>query len=111
MIGDHGRREKSRRLDPTVAVGRTHHGYLDTLVPQSGDAPCPLALDQTVAFELEPELDKLVDVLSSGWSAATTGDDICQRTSWSEPDVETVRTACRAGAEKLIRADRSIMCS
>src|SRR3954466_9843919 len=39
VIGDHRRREKSRELDPAVAVRRTHHGDLDALVAQSSDAP------------------------------------------------------------------------
>src|SRR6188768_1442674 len=32
VIGDHGRREKARELDPAVAVRRAHHGDLDALV-------------------------------------------------------------------------------
>ena len=39
VIGDHRRREKSRELEPAVAVRRTHHGDLDALVAQSSDAP------------------------------------------------------------------------
>src|SRR5918994_5683830 len=39
VILGHSRREKSRELDPTVAVRHTHHGGLDALVAQSGNAP------------------------------------------------------------------------
>jgi hypothetical protein len=39
VIGDRTRREIARKLDPAVAVRRTHHGDLDTLVTQSSDAP------------------------------------------------------------------------
>ena len=61
MIGDHGRRKKSRQFDPTMTVGRTQHGYFDALVAQSGDAPCPLAFDHGLPLELEAELDKELD--------------------------------------------------
>lgn len=61
MIGDHRRRNESRQLDPAVAVGRAHHGYLNALVAPSGDAPCPLSFDHGLAFELEAELAKEVD--------------------------------------------------
>jgi hypothetical protein len=38
MVGDDRRREKVRELEPAVAVRRSHHGDLDALVAQSGDA-------------------------------------------------------------------------
>ena len=38
MIGDRRRREKTRELDPAVAVRRTQHRDLDALVAQSSDA-------------------------------------------------------------------------
>jgi len=31
VIGDHGRREKARELEPAVPVGRAHDGDLDVL--------------------------------------------------------------------------------
>src|SRR5947209_1949575 len=52
VIGDHSRREKSRELEPTVAVWRAHHGDLNALVAQSRDATCPLALYYASPFEL-----------------------------------------------------------
>src|SRR5579862_5903735 len=61
MIGDHRRRNESRQLDPIMAVGRAHHGYLNALVAQSSDAPCPLPFNHGLAFELEAELPKEVD--------------------------------------------------
>src|SRR3979409_190944 len=42
VIGDHRRSEKSRELETAVAVRRAHHGYLDTLLAQSGNAARPL---------------------------------------------------------------------
>src|SRR6185436_297776 len=56
VIGDHGRREKARELDPAVAVRRTHHGDLDALVAQSGDEPRPVSFDHASAFQLETQL-------------------------------------------------------
>src|SRR4051812_49195324 len=61
MISDRRRREKSGELEPAVAVRRTHHGDLDALVAQSGDAPCPLPFDRELPFELEAELAKELD--------------------------------------------------
>jgi hypothetical protein len=58
MIGDHRRRDKSRELEPTVAVWRAHHGDLNALVAQSRDAPCPLAFYHGSPFELEAELSE-----------------------------------------------------
>ena len=52
MIGDYLRREEAREFEPAVAVRGAHHGDLDALVAQAGDAPCPLALDQRSPFEL-----------------------------------------------------------
>ena len=39
MIRDGRRREKAGELEPAVAVRRAHHGDLDALVAQAGDAP------------------------------------------------------------------------
>src|SRR4030095_570971 len=46
VIGDCRRGEKSRDLEPAVAVGRHHHGDLDALGAQSGDAPGPFSFDR-----------------------------------------------------------------
>ena len=56
MIGDHGRRDKPRELDPAVAVRRTHHGDLDALVAQSGDPAGPVPSDHGPPLELEGQL-------------------------------------------------------
>ena len=32
VVGDHGRREEARELEPAVAVRRAHHGDLDALI-------------------------------------------------------------------------------
>jgi len=58
VIGDRRRREKSRELEPAVAVRRAHHGDLDALVAESSDAPCPLSFDRCSPLELESELGK-----------------------------------------------------
>jgi hypothetical protein len=42
-------------------VRGAHHGDLDALVAQAGDAPCPLALDQGSPFELEAEFAEELD--------------------------------------------------
>ena len=52
MISDRRRREKSRDLEPAVAVRRAHHRDLDVLIAQSGDAPCPVSVDRGSPFEL-----------------------------------------------------------
>ena len=56
MIGDDGRREESRKLEPTVAVGGDQHGDLDALGPQPGDAPGPLSFDHGSPFEFQAKL-------------------------------------------------------
>ena len=61
MIGDDGWGKESRKLEPTVTVWSDHHGDLDLLIPQSGDAPGPLAFDRASPFELEAELDEKRD--------------------------------------------------
>jgi hypothetical protein len=61
VVGDHLRREEARELDPAVAVWYPHHGDLDALVAQAGDAPCPLALDQRSPFELEAQFEEELD--------------------------------------------------
>src|SRR5947209_17813064 len=45
MIGDRRRRQKSRALEPAVAVRRAHHGNLDAHRMQPGDTLCPLYFD------------------------------------------------------------------
>src|ERR1700754_611347 len=56
VIGDHTRREKARELEPPVTVRRAHHGDLDALVAEAGDAPGPLPFHHASPFELEAEL-------------------------------------------------------
>ncbi len=58
MIGDRRRREKSRDLEPAVAVRRAHHCDLDALVAESSDTTCPFTLNRGLSFELEAELAK-----------------------------------------------------
>src|SRR6476646_11652771 len=58
VIGHHRRREKSRELEPAVAVRCAHHRDLDALVGQSSDPSCPLSFDSGMPFELEAELAK-----------------------------------------------------
>jgi hypothetical protein len=61
VIGDRRRREKSRDLEPAVAVRRAHHGGLDAHVAQSSDALCPISFDRGSPFELEAELGEKRD--------------------------------------------------
>src|SRR5215207_10125417 len=56
VVGDDGRGEESRKLEPTVAVWGDQHGDLDALGPQSGDAPGPVAFDRGSAFEFQAKL-------------------------------------------------------
>ena len=58
VIGDHRRREKSRELEPAVAVRGAHHGDLDALVAQSSDTPRPVSFDRGLTFKFEAELAK-----------------------------------------------------
>ena len=44
-----------------MAVRRAHHGDLDALVAQAGDAPRPLAFRHGSPFELEAELEEELD--------------------------------------------------
>ena len=61
VIGDHGRGDESRKLEPTVAVWRDQHGNLDVLLTQPGDAPGPLSFNRGAAFESQAELDEKWD--------------------------------------------------
>jgi hypothetical protein len=61
VIGDDRRAEKSRKLEPTVAVRSDQHGNLDMLGAQAGDAPSPLSFDHGSPFESEPKLDEECD--------------------------------------------------
>src|SRR5262245_34415210 len=61
VIGDRWRRQKLRELEPAVAVRRAHHGDLDALVAQSGDAPCPLPFDRASPLELQAEFREKSD--------------------------------------------------
>jgi hypothetical protein len=44
-----------------VAVRRAHHGDLDALVAQSGDAPGPVSFDHGSPFEFEAQLGEKRD--------------------------------------------------
>ena len=44
-----------------MTVGRAHHGDLDMLVAEAGDASRPFPLDRRAPFELEAELDEEID--------------------------------------------------
>src|SRR5262245_22464836 len=53
VIGSHRRRQESGQLEPTVAIRRTHHGYLDAHVAQPSDAICPGSFDWGTPLELQ----------------------------------------------------------
>ncbi|BCM20037.1 hypothetical protein MJ8_38210 [Mesorhizobium sp. J8] len=44
-----------------MAVRRPHHGDLDMLITQSGDASGPFSFDRGTPFELEAEFAKEID--------------------------------------------------
>ena len=44
-----------------MAVRRTHHGNLDVLIAEAGDASGPLAFDRGPSFEVQAKLAKEVD--------------------------------------------------
>ena len=66
MIGDYRRAEKSRDLEPAVSVGGDHHGHLDTLEAESGDAPGPFSFDGRSPFELQSKLGEKGDGFIEG---------------------------------------------
>jgi hypothetical protein len=41
-----------------MAIGGDHHGDLDALEGQSGNAPSPFPFDRGSPFELQPKLGK-----------------------------------------------------
>src|SRR5205085_1319032 len=69
VISNNRRREKSREFDPAVAIRCDHHGDLDVLVSQTGDAPGPFAFDRSSPFELQAKLgekrDGLIEVFDN----------------------------------------------
>jgi hypothetical protein len=67
VIGDYRRGEKSRDLEPAVAIWGDHHGDLDALVAQSGDAPGPFSFDCVSPFELQAKLGEKRDGLIEGF--------------------------------------------
>src|SRR6185503_3505617 len=56
VIGRDGGSVEPRELEAAVAVGGAHHGDLDALAAQSGDAAGPFAFDGHAAFEGKAEL-------------------------------------------------------
>ena len=67
MIGNYTRSEKSRDLEPAVAVGGDHHGDLDALVVESGDAAGPFSFDRGPTLELEAQLSEKRDGIIEGF--------------------------------------------
>ena len=61
MIGDYRRSEKSREFEPAVAIGSDHHGDLDALEAQSGNAPGPVSFNRGSPFECEAKLGEKSD--------------------------------------------------
>ena len=82
VIGDRSRREKAAELELAVAVRHAHHGDLDALAAQSGDAPCPVSFDRGSPLEFEAQLDKKRD---SGMSDSTTMPTLSIRCSATRP--------------------------
>src|SRR5690606_17819402 len=61
VVRDDGRREEAGELEPAVAVRRSHHGNLDTMLAQPGDASGPFAFDHGPPFKLEAEFAKEIN--------------------------------------------------
>jgi hypothetical protein len=53
LVGCDGGGIEARELETAVAVGRAHHGDLDALAAQAGDAPGPFAFDRGPPLKLE----------------------------------------------------------
>jgi hypothetical protein len=51
-----------------MSIGGDHHGYLDALVAQSGDAPGPFSFDRGSPFELQAKLGEKRDGLIDGFN-------------------------------------------
>lgn len=67
VVGDDGRGEETREFEPAVAVGRDHHGDLDALVAQAGDATGPFAFDRGSPFERQAEFGEEGDGVVEGF--------------------------------------------
>ncbi len=67
MVGDDGRGEETRELQAAVAVGRDHHGDLDALIAQSGDAPGPFAFDHGAPLNRQAKLGEEGDGVVEGF--------------------------------------------
>jgi hypothetical protein len=61
VICDDSWPEEAGELEPAVAVGRAHHGNLDTLIAEAGDTSSPFSLDRGPPFELEAEFAKEIN--------------------------------------------------
>jgi len=61
VIGDRRWREKTRDLEPAVAVRCAHHGNLDALIAQSSDTSGPFSFNRGPPFEIEAELVKEIN--------------------------------------------------
>jgi len=61
VVGDDRRAEEAGEFKPAVTVGRCHHGNLDLLVGEAGDASRPFAFDHRSPLEFETEFAEEVD--------------------------------------------------
>src|SRR5262249_42912926 len=61
MIRDDRWRDKAGELEPTVAVGRAHHGNLDALIAQSSDTSGPFSFDRGPPFKLKATVAKKIN--------------------------------------------------
>jgi len=61
VIRNRGRCKETGKLEPAVAVRRTHHGDLDPLIGQSSDTSGPLSFNRGSPFELEAEFAKEIN--------------------------------------------------
>ncbi len=67
MIGDDRGAKKTRELEAAVAVGRDHHGDLDALIAQSGDASGPFPFNHGPPLEGQAELGEEGDGVIEGF--------------------------------------------
>ena len=67
VVGDYRRGEETRELKAAVAIGSDHHGNLDALITQSGDASGLLSFNHGSAFKRQAKLGKKRDGIIKGF--------------------------------------------
>ena len=68
-------------LEPTMTVGRAHHGDLDALIAQSSDTSRPFSVDRASAFELEAKLAKEINAMCPIYKVTIWYSSLCAHAS------------------------------